>query len=150
MINNIHSSKKVSSSKRWTDIEMSNLKSYIKHGYLLSDIKQYLSGRSGDSILAQARKMGYGEQKLSNGDKGFILGVKYRGKNKVKLTETSCLQTPVSVVEEDTTKRQKDIVPNYTGKEVTLTALNMLEAGSIQPNPDSVRDMSLLILQYRL
>jgi hypothetical protein len=142
--------KKVSSSnKRWTEIEMSNLKSYIEHDYLLFDIKQYLLDRSGDAILAQARKMGYGEQKLKNGDKGFVFGVKYRGKNKVKPTETSCLQTPVSVVEEDTTKRQKDIVPNYTGKEVTLTALSMLEVGSIQANPDSVRDMSLLILQYR-
>jgi hypothetical protein len=149
MINNIDSSKKVSSNKRWTDIEISNLKSYIEHSYLLSDIKQYLRDRSGDSILAQARKMGYGEQKLKNGDKGFVLGVKYRGKNKVKSTETNSDQTTVSVEENDTQKYRADIVPHNHGKEVTLTALNMLEAGSIQLSPDSVRDMSLLILQYR-
>jgi hypothetical protein len=150
MINNIDSSKKVSSNKRWTDMEKSNIISYIEHGYLLSDIKQYLRDRSGDSILAQARKMGYGEQKLSNGDKSFVLGVKYRGKNKDKSTVVDRQQTITTVEEEDTQKYQTDIVPHNHGKEVTLTALSMLEAGSIQPNPDSVRDMSLLIIQYRL
>jgi hypothetical protein len=148
MINNIDSSKKVSSNKRWTEIEKANLNHHIENRCLLSEIKLHLSGRSADAILAQARKMGYGEQKLKNGDKGFILGVKYRGKNKVKPTETEVCRQDVPAAE-DTQKYQTDIVPHNHGKEVTLTALNMLEAGSIQLSPDSVRDMSLLILQYR-
>lgn len=148
MINN-SARKKVSSGGRWTEIEKENLKNCIENGCLLSEIEQHLSGRSGDAILAQARKMGYGEQKLDNGNKGFIEGVKYRGKNKAESTETNSDQTTASVDVQDTLKYRTDIVPHNQGKETTLTALSMLEAGCIQPSPDSVRDMSLLILQYR-
>jgi hypothetical protein len=150
MINNIHSSKKVSSNKPWTEIEKANLNHHIENRCLLSEIKLHLSGRSGDAILAQARKMGYGEEKLDNGDKCFVLGVKYRGKNKEKSTEATSDQTTASLDVQDTIKYLTDIVPHNQGKEVTLTALNMLEVGCIQPSPDSVRDMSLLIIQYRL
>lgn len=142
--------KKVSSGGRWTEIEKANLKNCIENGYLLSEIEHHLSNRSGDAILAQARKMGYGEQKLDSGDKCFVLGVKYRGKNKEKSTETTSDQTTVSAEEKDTNKYQTDIVPHNQGKEVTLTALNMLEVGCIPISPDLVRDMSVLILQYRL
>lgn len=140
---------KISSNKRWTEIEKGNLKKFIEDGYLLSEIENNLAGRTGNAILAQARKMGYGEQKFDSGDKRFILGVKYRGSNKEKSAKTSSYQPSVFEDIENTTECQNTIIADNDGKQITLTALSMLEAGYIQPSPDSVRDMSLLILQYR-
>lgn len=149
MTNHINTRKKVSSGGRWTDIEKENLKTYIENGCLLSEIENNLSGRTGDAILAQARKMGYGEQKLDSDDKGFIVGVKYRGSNKEKSAKTSSYQPSVFENIENITECQNTIIADNDGKQITLTALSMLELGYIQPSPDSVRDMSLLILQYR-
>lgn len=148
MTNHINTRKKVSSGGRWTEIEKENLKNCIENGCLLSEIEHYLSNRSGDAILAQARKMGYGEQKLDSDDKGFIEGVKHRGSNKEKSAKTSSYQPSVFEDIENTTECQDTIIADNDGKQITLTALSMLEAGCIPISPDSVKDMSVLILQY--
>jgi hypothetical protein len=135
--------------KRWNASEDLMLENGLVGDLELSKLQIQLYTRTDHAIIRRAQTKGYGVHSLDNGDKIFICEVKKR-KRLNGTTEAISVETTAPVILKDEKKHLYEIVSNNNvmdGTTATLQALKILNDNKLMVNPETVRELSCIIIE---